>query len=203
MSNYSVYVITSPEGKKYVGMTMHKPEYRWRNGEGYFQNKRFYADIKKFGWNQFKKEIAKSGMAREEAENMERLLISEYHSQNPNYGYNVEMGGTPIFLAESTKRKMSEAHKGLPRDEIYRKHISESKLGKMNGMYGKTGSLNPKSRRVKRISDDEVVEYESISEASRKLNLSKNAFKNISACCMGKRRSAYGYIWRYCDDSKN
>lgn len=46
MSNYSVYVITSPEGKKYVGMTMHKPEYRWNNGNGYFQNERFYADIK-------------------------------------------------------------------------------------------------------------------------------------------------------------
>lgn len=202
MGNYSVYIITSPEGKRYIGMTMRKPEYRWNNGKGYISNIPFYEDIQKFGWEQFKKEIIKSGMNREEACNVERFLIAKYQTQNASFGYNIEMGGIPIHLAENTKMKMSEAHKGLPRDEVYRKHISESKKGSKNGMYNKCDALNPNSRAVMAFSEKETLRFESISGASRCLNLSKNAFKNISACCMGKRRSAYGYIWRYCDDSK-
>lgn len=203
MSNYSVYVITSPEGKKYVGMTMHKPEYRWNNGNGYFQNERFYADIKKYGWENFKKEVVFTNLSKEEACAKERMLISRLKTQDDKYGYNIEMGGCPTRLAEQTKQKMSIAHEGLDRSAEYRKHISESKKGMKNGMYGMKGALNPRSRKVMAINDNEKLIFDGISDASRVLNLSKNAFKNISACCMGKRRSAYGYIWRYCDDSKN
>lgn len=200
MRNYSVYVLTAPDGKKYIGMTMRKPEYRWNHGEGYIQNSALYADIKKYGWDNFKKEVPYAELSKEEACKTERLLIEEYKTQNPKHGYNIEMGGVPARLAEQTKIKMSKSHIGLERDETYRRHISESKKGEKNGMYGMRGKLSPTARKVKAIKDGVVLYFDSISDASRELNLSKNAFKNISACCSGKRRSAYGYVWKYCDD---
>lgn len=201
MRNYSVYVLSSPGGKRYIGMTMRKTDIRWRNGKGYTNNKRLYADIVKHGWDSFNKEIIAQNLTKEEAEELERDLIKKYETQNPEQGYNIEMGGTPIHLAESTRQKMSISHKGLLRDAEYRKHISESKQGCKNGMYGKTGALNPKSRKVIAIRNGEVLEFDAISEASRSLNLSPNAFKNISAACMGKRKTAYGYKWEYVNDN--
>lgn len=201
MSNYSVYMIVSPEGKRYIGMTKRKAEYRWNKGRGYIDNIPFYTDIKKFGWEKFEKMILRDGLTKEEAGKFEQYYIKAYNTQNPEFGYNVEMGGVPEHLAESTKRKMSKAHIGLYRDETYRRHISEAKIGEKNGMYGKHGAEHPTSRAVIGINESEILSFESISDASRYLNLSKNAFKNISACCMGKRRTAYGYKWRYADDN--
>ena len=35
MNNYTVYCHIFPNGKRYVGITKQKPEYRWDNGNGY------------------------------------------------------------------------------------------------------------------------------------------------------------------------
>lgn len=39
-----------------------------------------------------------------------------------------------------------------------------------------------------------VTEWEAISDASRELQIN---LSNIAQCCMGKRRTAGGYIWKY------
>jgi len=41
-----------------------------------------------------------------------------------------------------------------------------------------------------------VAEYSSASEVERQLGFDQGS---ISACCNGKRKSAYGYIWRFKD----
>lgn len=195
---YSVYILEVPNGKKYVGMTCRKPEYRWRYGENYKLNDRFYKDIKTFGWENIKKTIVKNNLSKEEAGELEKSLIYELDTRNPLKGYNIEEGGKPDHLAESTRRKMSEVHRGQYRDEVYRVHISESKRGEKNGMFGKTGSQNAMSTRVRAVDKfGEAREFESISLAVVALDLSKNSFKNISACCKGKRPTAYGFKWSY------
>lgn len=45
-------------------------------------------------------------------------------------------------------------------------------------------------------------EFNSLKEAEEYLNKPR-ASANISACCVGKKHRAYGYIWRYSDDPKN
>lgn len=200
--NYSVYMLICPNEKKYIGMTIRKVEYRWNHGRGYVQNECLFNDIQKYGWENFKKVVVAKNLTKEEACDLEIYYIAENKTQDPQLGYNIVSGGMPKFLPEQTKRKMSEAHKGKFRDEIYRKHISESKMGSKNGMFAKYGGLNPNARKVIAIGIDVVKEYDSISEACREMKLSKNAFKNVSACCAGKRRTAYGYSWRYADDSK-
>ena len=36
-------------------------------------------------------------------------------------------------------------------------------------------------------------------DAINELNLRKSSWSSISQCCKGKRKSAYGYIWKYAD----
>ena len=39
-----------------------------------------------------------------------------------------------------------------------------------------------------------LAEYPSAHEVERQLGF---AFQNISKCCLGKRKTAYGYVWKY------
>lgn len=201
MSNYSVYMIVSPEGKRYIGMTMRKVEYRWNHGRGYKKNEPFMNDIEKFGWDKFKKVVLAKDLSEKEASKKEQFYIRFFKTQDPQKGYNREMGGKTYEMAEQTKEKIRVSHLGQFRDEEYRKHISESKKGAKNGMFGKYDGQNPNATKVIATNGEEELSFDSISEASRQLRLSKNAFKNISACCKGKRKTAYGYVWRYADDS--
>ena len=117
--SYWVYVHTCPNGKRYVGVTTKlKPEYRWgKNGEGYCQNKHFYSAILKYGWDNIEHEVfevdSKEEMYRKEVE-----LISFYHSNDPEYGYNNSSGGESGHLgckhSEGARKKMSKARKGKP-----------------------------------------------------------------------------------------
>lgn len=90
---YCVYKHTGPTGKVYIGITRRKPEKRWKGGYGYVDNRYFYRAILKFGWENFKHDIIADGLSKEEAAEMERKLIAEYDSTNPDVGYNIEAGG--------------------------------------------------------------------------------------------------------------
>ena len=43
---YIVYMLISPSNKKYIGITSLEPKNRWRNGNGYKNNKHFTNAIK-------------------------------------------------------------------------------------------------------------------------------------------------------------
>ena len=64
--------------KKYVGITYLKTSERWNNGIGYQNNFKFYKDIQKYGWNNFKHEIIKDGLSYIEARRLENELINKY-----------------------------------------------------------------------------------------------------------------------------
>ena len=63
------------------------------------------------------------------------------------------------------------------------------------GMSGKFGKDCPLSKIVQQIKDGKVIaEFYGCSEANR---LTGVDFRCISACCLGKRKQAGGYQWRY------
>ena len=77
---YAVYCHTNKiNGKKYVGITGNKPEYRWKNGLGYQNHPHFFAAIKKYGWHNFWHEVLYTGLTKAEAEEWETKLIKEYN----------------------------------------------------------------------------------------------------------------------------
>jgi len=52
------------------------------------------------------------------------------------------------------------------------------------------------TRKIKRINDNDIFIYESNIIAAKENNISKG---NINSCCNGKRKTAGGYKWEYCD----
>lgn len=58
---------------------------RWSNGNGYLENKKFFADIQKYGWDSFSHEIVKDGINYSQAKILETKLISEYNSVDEGY----------------------------------------------------------------------------------------------------------------------
>ena len=119
--NYSVYIHTSPSGKMYVGLTSSKPRGRWgKSGAGYLcKNKNgkynqpaFAYAIQKYGWDNFKHKIVANNLTKNEADNLERLLIEKFDTRNPKYGYNIKEGGSNGSLSEETKKKIGKSLKG-------------------------------------------------------------------------------------------
>lgn len=131
-----VYIHTFPNGKKYVGCTTRKPELRWREGKGYYLQKHLYNAILKYGWDNIQHEVLKVE-SEEEMYRKEIELISFYHSNDPEYGYNLSTGGEgstgphPSWKgghhSQETRHKISESNKRKThyKDPEYRQHLSE------------------------------------------------------------------------------
>lgn len=151
--SYSVYKHTFPNGKVYIGITLQKPEYRWNHGFGYLGLKKngeymqpaIANAIQKYGWENVTHEILFDGLTKEEAESKEIELISKYHSNEIQFGYNIANGGSSNGVhSEETKRKISESISG-DKNPFYGKHhsektkkrLSEDRKGEKHWNYGK------------------------------------------------------------------
>ena len=90
-NTYKVYVHTNlVTNKKYVGITRLPLQERFNNGKGYFSNKKFYKDIKKYGWNEgFSHEVIKDNLDYITARRLENELIKKYDLVNSGYN-NIE-----------------------------------------------------------------------------------------------------------------
>lgn len=129
---YVVYKHIAPNGKVYIGITSKKPQRRWGGGCGYANNDHFYRAILKYGWINFQHEILFENLTKEDAEQKEIELIAFYKSDQKEFGYNIQHGGSSNGKhSEEAKRKISEANKGrLPWN--YGKHHSEKTKEKIS-----------------------------------------------------------------------
>ena len=121
---YKVYVLTFPNGKKYVGMTRQRGVRRWRS-TGY-KSQVMKEAINEFGWENVEREIVAENLNLKEAGDMETNLIKKYKTLDRTYGYNSTAGGDTYnvhsqeFLDNLRKRmvgnkycvgrKISESH---------------------------------------------------------------------------------------------
>lgn len=104
--------------------------------------------------------------------------------------------------SEETKKKMSVNNgkywKGKKHSLETRKKISEN-----HSCRGKFGGLNPNSKCVARIDEKTNIileKYNSLKEAEHWINnnIKSNAtYTNITKCCNGKQKTAYGFKWTY------
>lgn len=212
---YSVYVHTCPNGKKYVGMTKRKPEYRWRHGFGYEHNPDFFADILLYGWQNISHEVILSNLSKEEAEQAERSLINLYDTQNPEHGYNCFSGGYKYSSANNVTRGRMSAARSDTGNPMYGKHHSKrtreligiTKRGKPLSENCKkklscalNGEKNPACRAVNQYGKDMVfIKSYPYIKAAREAT----GANNISACCVGVQKTSGGYIWRYADEDND
>ena len=91
--SFYVYVHTNKiNGKKYVGVTIQKPQRRWgRNGVNYKCHPYFYSAIQKYGWENFDHQVFEVD-TKSEMYYLEQYLISYYETYTGK-GYNLSRGG--------------------------------------------------------------------------------------------------------------
>lgn len=112
---YFVYIHTSPNNKRYIGITQQNPpNKRWRQGATSYRNNDYFCKaIRKYGWNNFKHEIVLQNLTKQEAEMFEVEIIKHYKTNNRKYGYNISNGGECIGKhSEESKTKMSKSRMG-------------------------------------------------------------------------------------------
>lgn len=199
MSNYIVYKHTNQINNKiYIGITKYgdDPNRRWRNGLGYEYNKKFFADIIKFGWDNFTHEILETGLDESSAAARERYYIEKFNSVEN--GYN-QVYGNGVLTSEG-REVIRKALTGLKRD---RKSI-EKQMATKNARYGNGRGKNYSGNAAKKVQCIETGDiFLSIAEANRWAETSK-----VGECCNGHRTHAGTHpktgqqlSWKFVDDS--
>ena len=142
MNNYIIYMHRNKiNNKVYIGQTCQDPSKRWDNGKGYITSPKFYKAIQKYGWDNFQHIILYTNLTLDEANLKEKELISQYKSNEDNFGYNITSGGKNFRHSEETKQKIGEANSKSLKGKHWSKHqheiISEMFSGEGNPFYGK------------------------------------------------------------------
>lgn len=209
---WNVYVHTNKiNGKKYIGITSQLPHDRWMNGNGYSRRLKFGRAIEKYGWDSFEHEIVNTNLSEEAAKSIEQRLIREFHTYDDEYGYNMTMGGDGVIGFKHTDeakqimslRKIGENHPNYQKHlkEVTRNKIAERLVGNQNALGAirseetKCRMSNSKKKTVAMYLDDTLVrKFDSALDAQSETGISR---KNISLCCLGHRRTAGGYRWKF------
>lgn len=149
-NKWTVYVHISPSNKYYVGITSKKPKERWRNGDGYKKNEYFYRAIQKYGWNNFIHEIISEHLTKNEACDMEKLLIKKLNSSDYHHGYNISSGGSSgksgVPTSQLQKDVTSKRLKELWENEEYRINETEKLRSLHNDEWKKNQSSKIKEK---------------------------------------------------------
>lgn len=90
---YTVYMHTTPDNKRYVGVTSKPTATRWQGGGGYASNSAFADAIKKYGWGGIKHEIISMCESHSEAIETEKQYVALYKTNDKQHGFNLTPGG--------------------------------------------------------------------------------------------------------------
>lgn len=104
--------------KVYIGQTINKPEYRWREHQRISKNtdnpdfSYIHSAMRKYGVNNFNFQVIDKANSKEELDAKEKQYISSLNTLVRN-GYNISSGGQfTKVIPESTRQKISESKKG-------------------------------------------------------------------------------------------
>lgn len=214
-------------GKVYIGITSKDdPNKRWLNGKGYNHSTLFKKAIQKYGWDSFEHIILFDKLNKVSACLIEIDLIFYYQKIQMSYNLNLGGEGSESMSSE-TKQKISQTLKNHPVSEETRAKISTKVSGERHGNWGKPLSPETRARIGKANSGErngmfnhkftpEEIERMRFQRAKPILQYSKEGtfikewpsagevgrtwgvyYKSISKCCLGKRKTALGYVWKY------
>lgn len=217
-NSYTVYMHTTPSGKRYIGITNRPLSYRWRGGEGY-ATQVFYRAVKKYGWENITHDIVATGLTKEEACNKEIELIALYDTTNPECGYNMTGGGENYRMTDEVKQKIAQRligntnSLGVVFSEERRQKLREAQTGKRTPPETRQKLSAVHQKRFAEMTDEERTEFAKIhggrpicqytkdGEFVRRYEspfLAKREYgQSIIPCLSGRTKTAYGYVWKY------
>lgn len=204
---YSVYCLTTKDGRRYVGTTSMPVSRRWNNGNGYRFCKDLWSVICNEGWSSIEKTVVATDLSAEEASELEQKLIAEFRTYDPLRGFNREYGGINgrKIIPEEVRLKMSRAETGI-RNHNHGTHFTEehkAKIRKSN--LGQKRSVETchhiglsKQKAVNQFttSGKFVARWESGRKAALATGTQAG---HISKVCKHQRCSAGGYVWAYAE----
>lgn len=202
---WKVYVhINKTNGKRYVGITSQKVEYRWNYGEGYKHSPHLYAAIKKYGWDGFEHIVLFDYLTEQEAKSKETELIAAWNTQDNKHGYNISSGGEGMSgyrPSEEVRQKWSAVRTGKKRSDETKQRISENSVfrcpERRDEVIRKIAESKYKPVTAISLDGSFLQTYPSIKHAANALGLSEAHRSRISECCKGKRKSTGGFRWQY------
>lgn len=212
---FTIYRHITPDGKSYIGCTSRTIKERWN--VGYKHCPLFKEAYAKYGWDGMQHETLAVVTDEEVAYRIEQEMIAKYQSNNPNFGYNVSMGGKATYAGlkhtEETKDKIRKANTGAVFTKEHCENLSKALKGNMvgekNPMYGKPKSAITIQRQYdshrhemkpiiqKDLGGNILNIFFSMHEATRVTGVSRSCIK---ACAEGKRRCSNGFIWEYANN---
>ena len=214
-AHWTVYKITGPDGKVYIGQTGLPLKIRWRKGY-HLSDKSARGAIKeamlKYGKENFSIEPLCENLTQEGAWELEAKFVELYDSMNPGKGYNGKTGGPDKgstvndAAREKSRRSIIQKYEESPeyrkatsegvkrwyeKNPKVKKHISD--VMKSRCAEGKNDAFIYSDNRPKAVQCIETgVVYTSLNEAFRMTGI-----YNINKACTGIQIHAGGYHWRF------
>lgn len=200
-----IYKITNKlNGKIYIGKTEYTIEKRWKEHiskvDAYAGKRPLYSALKKYGIDNFSLEKIEECNS-EEVDEKEKYWIEFYDSYEN--GYNATLGGEGVSLCNNNiifalwnnNKTITEICKitGYGREAVskaldkYNISIQERQQRGYNAQGKITAKLDKDT--------EEILEIFPSAEAAGRA-IGKKA-SNINNVCNGKRKTAYGYKWKY------
>lgn len=230
--DWLVYIHTNKiNGKKYIGRTSRDPILRWQYGVGYKRPRtqtkslsHFYNAIEKYGWDNFEHEIVKRGLTAHESAELEKQLIRQFNTTDPNVGYNITKGGDGAIGTHHTQetkdlisRKLkayvqsegAKSFKGKHHSEETKEVLRKKALERINergvpfkGQHHSEETKKVLSEKKKLcitkydLTGLKIETYPSVKDAAMSCGTTSSA---ISACANGRTKFCGGFIWRFLD----
>jgi len=151
--------------------------------------------IKKYGKENFKKEILETCSSQLELDEKERLHIFELNSTDKNIGYNISIGGrngTTLNrkMSNETKKKMSDAKVGIKFTDEHKENLSKSRIGKILSDETKKKMSDSQKLVIRKPMSEETKEK--IRKSKKGIKLSKETKEKMSKSHMGNKNHFYG-----------
>lgn len=85
---FTIYCLTLPDGRAYVGLTSQSTRIKWADGWSYALNPPLYDGILEYGWQHIKKEELAKMSLEKEARDLEAILINRLKTYRQEKGFN-------------------------------------------------------------------------------------------------------------------
>jgi len=145
---WKIYCLTFPNGKRYVGQTKRTLKKRFKEHCDDTSKRVLRFAIRKYGKETVSMRLLDVTFSQEDADRVEDGYIMMFGTLHP-LGYNMQRGGQiarQTNMCDLLRIKYSRRRMGIRPNDITRKKMSLSKLGKNNSFYGKRHTRLSKNR---------------------------------------------------------
>lgn len=200
-----IYKITNNiNGKNYIGQTSTTIKNRWKQhiqDSKKYCNRPLYKAFLKYGINSFSIEIIEE-CSEKEVNERERFWINYYNSYH--YGYNATLGGEGSLKYNYKEIANKYLELKNQKETAIFFHCDESVVkNALDALNITRFKINHSEKLKKRVlmldkeTEKPLKIFSSLREAAKDITGSTDGNSHIGQVCRGKRKSAYGYKWKF------